>query len=82
MKTLIRNFIPFIVIFLIAIACGSNKKDSTNYKKVEKKQTQTETKKKYGQRIGARCCDGTRSSATGSGACSHHGGVCEWLYSE
>jgi tetratricopeptide (TPR) repeat protein len=23
-----------------------------------------------------RCCDGTTSSATGRGACSHHGGVC------
>jgi len=25
-----------------------------------------------------RCCDGTTSSARGSGACSHHGGVCNW----
>lgn len=25
-----------------------------------------------------RCCDGTTSSATGRGACSHHGGVCSW----
>lgn len=25
-----------------------------------------------------RCCDGTTSSATGRGACSHHGGVCDW----
>lgn len=31
-------------------------------------------------RVGALCCDGTRSYATGRGACSHHGGVCEWLY--
>lgn len=30
--------------------------------------------------IGAWCCDGTRSDATGRGACSHHGGVCEWIY--
>jgi len=33
-----------------------------------------------GARVGAICCDGTRSYATGRGACSHHGGVCEWLY--
>jgi len=33
-----------------------------------------------GKRIGAMCEDGTRSSATGSGACSHHGGVDYWLY--
>lgn len=24
------------------------------------------------------CCDGTTSYATGRGACSHHGGVCDW----
>ncbi len=24
------------------------------------------------------CCDGTTSSAKGRGACSHHGGVCNW----
>jgi hypothetical protein len=33
-----------------------------------------------GGRIGAVCRDGTRSSATGRGACSHHGGVDHWLY--
>lgn len=34
----------------------------------------------YSERIGAICEDGTRSYATGSGACSWHGGVGEWLY--
>lgn len=24
------------------------------------------------------CCDGTTTSAKGRGACSHHGGVCDW----
>jgi hypothetical protein len=33
-------------------------------------------------RIGAICSDGTQSSATGSGACSHHGGVMCWRYSD
>jgi hypothetical protein len=33
-------------------------------------------------RIGARCRDGWRSHATGSGACSWHGGVAEWLYAD
>jgi hypothetical protein len=32
-------------------------------------------------RIGATCNDGSHSNATGSGACSHHGGVAVWLYS-
>lgn len=31
-----------------------------------------------GGRTGAICHDGWRSSATGSGACSHHGGVSHW----
>jgi len=25
-----------------------------------------------------RCCDGSTSSSTGRGTCSHHGGVCDW----
>ena len=33
-------------------------------------------------RIGAICNDGTESTATGSGACSHHGGVNCWKYSD
>mgnify|MGYP000195993292 CR=1 FL=1 len=33
-----------------------------------------------GGRTGAVCRDGSRSSATGSGACSRHGGVDHWLY--
>ena len=31
--------------------------------------------------VGATCTDGTSSSATGSGACSHHGGVSTWTCS-
>lgn len=33
-----------------------------------------------GYRVGAWCDDGTWSNATGRGACSHHGGVAEWVY--
>jgi hypothetical protein len=33
-----------------------------------------------GIRVGCICNDGTRSYATGRGACSHHGGVNHWLY--
>lgn len=31
-------------------------------------------------RVGAICRDGWQSHAIGRGACSHHGGVSEWLY--
>jgi hypothetical protein len=34
------------------------------------------------QRVGAECNDGTQSSATGSGACSHHKGVKCWIYDD
>lgn len=33
-----------------------------------------------GGRTGAVCQDGWNSSATGSGACSHHGGVAYWIH--
>lgn len=32
----------------------------------------------YISRYTTRCCDGTTSSSSGRGACSHHGGVCKW----
>ena len=35
-----------------------------------------------GPRTGAICNDGWESSATGSGACSHHGGVDYWLHED
>jgi hypothetical protein len=35
-----------------------------------------------GGRLGALCRDGSQSKATGRGACSWHGGVREWLFSE
>jgi hypothetical protein len=33
-----------------------------------------------GERKGCVCKDGTKSSAIGSSACSHHGGVDHWVY--
>jgi hypothetical protein len=33
-----------------------------------------------GHRVGCHCFDGTESYATGSGACSHHGGVMYWKH--
>ncbi len=32
------------------------------------------------KRIGAECCDGTISNATGEGACSNHDGVRRWRH--
>ncbi|MBL3657385.1 SH3 domain-containing protein [Fulvivirga sediminis] len=36
----------------------------------------------YTYRVGAVCRDGSSSSATGRGACSHHGGVSRWKTQE
>jgi hypothetical protein len=33
-------------------------------------------------RVGAICMDGWQSRSTGSGTCSHHGGVMCWLMSD
>lgn len=48
-----------------------------HYKKPDKKQPLKEV-----YRVGAICNDGSRSYATGRGACSHHGGVDYWLLSD
>ena len=40
----------------------------------------TDNSASSGSRTGAVCKDGTTTNATGSGACSHHGGVDHWLY--
>jgi hypothetical protein len=42
----------------------------------------TSTPNNVRTRIGALCNDGTSSNATGSGACSHHGGVGCWKYND
>jgi len=56
----------------------------TNYN-YEQSKTNTNSYNNYNSentkvRIGAVCRDGTTSTATGRGACSHHGGVDYWLY--
>src|SRR4051812_30745049 len=43
---------------------------------------QDAAKPSSGARTGAVCADGWRSSATGQGACSHHGGVARWTYKQ
>jgi len=61
----------------------NNKPEKDFWSDIPKLPKERPTPKKQGRyRIGAICCDGTESSATGRGACSWHGGVCQWLYSE
>jgi len=58
----------------------SRKQDYKKYTRQDRRVTKQEVKNSY--RIGAICRDGTRSYATGRGACSWHGGVAYWLYSK
>jgi hypothetical protein len=63
---------------------GNDKEKNYNWENTATKTTPDYKPKKetqaYQVRTGATCCDGSRSYATGRGACSHHGGVCQWLY--
>jgi hypothetical protein len=60
---MLKSFL-FVALFFIAIISGCND-NSTNPADCV--------------RTGAICNDGTTSTATGSGACSGHGGVKEWI---
>lgn len=51
----------------------------TGYVKTNKVKPGRAVASTYSYRVGARCKDGWRSSATGRGACSHHGGVRHWI---
>lgn len=54
---------------------NNQKTQKKSYKSVYEKLNEKEI-----VRVGAICMDGTKSYATGRGACSHHGGVDYWLY--
>lgn len=61
-----RKLLPALIIIFLLSLQSCSKEDSPTAA--------------TGTRIGAVCKDGTRTDATGSGACSHHGGVDYWLY--
>lgn len=58
--------------------CWYDEYPGTNIHWTERTYTYTPTPSNN-HRTGAICRDGWRSSATGRGACSHHGGVAYWL---
>ncbi|MCB0284698.1 MAG: hypothetical protein KDF60_19100 [Calditrichaeota bacterium] len=61
-----RITIAFILSTLLVVGCAKEEACSSGSPNI----------------IGAQCNDGTSSSATGSGACSHHGGVDYWKCKE
>lgn len=65
----------------------NKKKDAISDLKVAMEKGNTDAEKLYNKLnpikkrvVGyvTRCCDGSTSSSSGRGACSHHGGVCNW----
>jgi hypothetical protein len=70
-KLILTLLIPFIALTFILFDCPNfNSTYAQNNFSVQYLK----------KRIGAICNDGTRSYATGRGACSHQGGVRYWLY--
>jgi len=65
-----KRILPLIVLSaLLWLIIGCEKSDNNEY----------QCSSGDANIIGARCADGTRSSATGQGACSSHGGVDYWI---
>ena len=69
-----KILIFLITLMLIFVSCINSPEENTDTN------SETNSDDNSGVRIGAVCNDGTTSTATGSGACSHHGGVDYWLY--
>lgn len=67
-----KKLIILLLLLVSSIAFSDCSKDDNNTPSTD---CQTDASK----RRGARCKDGTESTATGSGACSGHGGVDYWL---
>ncbi len=63
-RSLLLNVALLLSLALMSVSCKSDDNNPVN----------------EGTRIGAVCKDGTTSTATGSGACSSHGGVDHWIY--
>ena len=73
---------PMLVAIILWLIFGQSSflriKDGLTNPEVIAKRIYQESSSSY--RIGAYCNDGTKSFATGSGACSWHGGVDDWIY--
>ena len=68
MKQILLFLILILTIF-ISSSCDKCKESGTTH----------ECDNNDSKRVGCMCNDGTQSTATGSGACSGHGGVDYWL---
>ena len=74
------GFIILLLFVLFSIAIFAGARIANGLSSVDTLTNKCLEKSKYSYRVGAICSDGWRSSATGRGSCSHHGGVSRWLY--
>lgn len=72
-------FIGSLVIGLLFSACKTSEESLGSPTSSSNQETTSTTGDCPNGRSGAICKDGTRSTATGSGACSSHGGVQTWI---
>lgn len=81
MNKLLKSLLIF-VITLALTACAKNEVPTASTPPPSTNTTTTSSypcDNVYTTRVGAVCNDGSSSTATGSGACSSHGGVKYWL---
>lgn len=74
------NKIKYGLFVILVIAAFSAPRIITGLTPVDKLTEKIHKESGHKIRVGAICRDGWQSKATGSGACSHHGGVSEWIY--
>lgn len=67
-----KRFLTMVIVVVMLLMVGCSKQSPIDSSGADNSSD--------GVRIGAVCKDGTTTDATGSGACSHHGGVDHWLY--
>lgn len=74
------NRIKYGLFVILVIGAFSAPRIITGLSPVDKLTERIHKASGYKVRVGAICRDGWQSKATGKGACSHHGGVSEWIY--
>jgi hypothetical protein len=74
------NRIKYGFVLVLVIVAFSAPRIITGLTPVDKLTEKIHKESGHQIRVGAICMDGWRSGATGRGACSHHGGVREWVY--
>ena len=77
-KSFFTNYKTALIVYPIVAILLFSPKIIDKFTPVEVLTEKIHDRSKYKFRVGATCNDGTSSTATGSGACSHHGGVDKW----